>query len=82
MSWVGIDSCRELVPRIARHVIRKHEDDIGVWDPQTFDSAIPIEMQVDKININIRSVSKGRSGRRADIPRTLAICFRRISETN
>lgn len=48
LSWVGVYVAREFVTVVASCVIRKHEDNIGVRDTETFYCSIPEDRLLNK----------------------------------
>ena len=48
LSWVGVHVTREFVTVVTSCVIRKHEDDIGVRDTETFYCSIPEDRLLSK----------------------------------
>lgn len=41
-AWLGIDTGRKLVARIARDIIGQHKDDVGIWDAKALYGAVPV----------------------------------------
>ena len=44
---IGVHASRKLVSKVTRRIIREHENNIGIWNAQSFDSSIPRKLPIE-----------------------------------
>ena len=65
-AWLGVDTGRKLVARIARDIICQHKDDVGIWDAKALYGAVPAKENGQR--------RRGEDVKAANIPRAFAMC--------